>query len=240
MSALNNRYVSIFCFLLLWLLVEYSYACSCTTSRGVEDAISTYDTIFSARVIDKKLERESETYFSSADPVTVSFEVYESWKGTNTQNISLTTMAGGASCGYYFEVGQEYLVYSYNVTSVGLCSRTALLENAAEDLQVLGQGEQPIAGFQLYAGWNMISHIGKYSIEPLEFLADENFEFEGNSVEALWYWDAEEGRWYVYHRDHSIEELQGEDADLRPLLKIDAKKGYWIKMNADALFYHPN
>ena len=47
---------------------------------------------------------------------------------------------------FTFDEGEEYIVYSRDGSTVSLCSRTALLENAAADLDELGQGRAPQSG----------------------------------------------------------------------------------------------
>ena len=76
----------------------------------------------------------------------VQFDVQTVWKGTNTDTITLVTQEDTAACGYPFEAGVEYVVYSYDGTDVGsLCSRTAPVELAAEDLAAFSGGcaDQP-------------------------------------------------------------------------------------------------
>ena len=77
---------------------------------------------------------------SSLDPTTVRFEVDSVWKGPVDETISLETARSGASCGYTFTEGLEYLVYSRDGETVNLCSRTKPLFDAAEDMAALGEG----------------------------------------------------------------------------------------------------
>ena len=62
---------------------------------------------------------------SSADPVTVEFEVSEVHKGDVPARMTLTTAMDGASCGYAFREGGRYLVFAADYgsgLSTGLCS----------------------------------------------------------------------------------------------------------------------
>ena len=62
---------------------------------------------------------------SSADPVTVEFEVSEVHKGDVPARMTLTTAMDGASCGYAFTEGSRYLVFAADYglgLSTGLCS----------------------------------------------------------------------------------------------------------------------
>ena len=48
-------------------------------------------------------------------------------------------------CGFGFRLGEEYIVYSYNGWT-WLCTRTAIMEMAKEDLVELGEGRSPQPG----------------------------------------------------------------------------------------------
>jgi hypothetical protein len=83
---------------------------------------------------------------SSADPITITFQVSTVWKGTAAQTLSVQTARDGASCGYTFQAGQEYVVYANGGAAdlqVSRCSRTKLLAEAGEDLAALGTGSAP-------------------------------------------------------------------------------------------------
>lgn len=79
---------------------------------------------------------------SSADPIIYKFEITETIKGKQKkQVIEIASQRNGSSCGYKFELGKSYLVYSRKsahfstktkneidfVTS--LCDRNQILEN---------------------------------------------------------------------------------------------------------------
>ena len=58
----------------------------------------------------------------------------------------MSTPRDGATCGYAFKEGQEYLVYAYGKEEpykVSLCSETRLLSRAGAHLRVLGDGWSP-------------------------------------------------------------------------------------------------
>ena len=65
--------------------------------------------------------------------------------------MDVTTPPTGGSCGFAFEEGEEYIVYAYDGAntdesySVNICSRTALLSQAQEDLDAFGDGDAPVA-----------------------------------------------------------------------------------------------
>jgi hypothetical protein len=79
---------------------------------------------------------------SSADPVKVTFEVYQVWKGDVGKKVSLHTGMSGASCGFDFIENQEYLVYANGEMAnlkASLCSRTQVFQTASEDVVALGK-----------------------------------------------------------------------------------------------------
>jgi hypothetical protein len=67
----------------------------------------------------------------------VTFNVYRTFKGASYNKITVNTNASTGACGYNFERGSEYLVYTTrtgNNLIVDLCNRTSLLDNACYDL----------------------------------------------------------------------------------------------------------
>lgn len=74
----------------------------------------------------------------------VFFKVINSWKGVEKTLVEVNTGRGDGDCGYLFTVGEEYLVYANHAYGIpdnywvaGICSRTAELSNAKEDLNYL-------------------------------------------------------------------------------------------------------
>ncbi len=69
--------------------------------------------------------------------------VRERWQGVQGEReVVVGTGAGGGDCGFEFEQGKTYLVYASQSTTngrleTGICSRTALVEQAAADLTYL-------------------------------------------------------------------------------------------------------
>ncbi len=79
--------------------------------------------------------------------VEVTFTVQEYWKGVFSEPLVLHTGQGGGDCGFTFEEGKSYLIYAYaddnDDLHANICSRTALLSDAEEDLAKLGKGFVP-------------------------------------------------------------------------------------------------
>jgi hypothetical protein len=93
------------------------------------------DTVFSGQVISINTQPSSDRGWSNR---IVRFLVKESFRGVNTPEVEVTTGMGGGDCGFGFQIGKEYLVYAYlgegKKLATGICTRTALLTKADEDL----------------------------------------------------------------------------------------------------------
>jgi hypothetical protein len=62
--------------------------------------------------------------------------------------LEVNTPRDGATCGYPFEEGQEYLVYAYGKQGlvVDSCNGTRRLTEAQADLEAQGAGKKPTGG----------------------------------------------------------------------------------------------
>jgi len=126
--------------------LDRAFACSCVAPWPPTEALAGATAVFVGKV--SNLDVSTGLLTSSADPVEVTFQVSKVWKGPVHSTLLATTARSGASCGYGFERGQEYLVYARGTETeleVSLCSRTQPLSAADEDLAVLGQGNIPTA-----------------------------------------------------------------------------------------------
>jgi hypothetical protein len=138
-------------------------ACSCAGPATPQDAFQRADVVFSGKVLSV-----TPTQFNSGVNAytgnAVLFDVKDTWKGTSSSLILVRTGNGGGDCGYGFIAGNDYLVYAYSrvetlslsiasisldlplgarTTSTGICTRTALLAQAGQDLAALGPGRPP-------------------------------------------------------------------------------------------------
>ncbi|MGC5323925.1 hypothetical protein [Brevibacillus sp. SYSU BS000544] len=134
---------------LFFALPTSSYACSCVQQGPVKEALASADAVFAGRVTEVvKPKPNGQGLISSTDPVQVTFDVSTSWKGVTTKQITIKTALDSASCGFAFEAGKEYLVYSYkgdaNVLETNICTRTQALTAASDDLTSLGAGVTPV------------------------------------------------------------------------------------------------
>lgn len=118
-------------------------ACSCMPTTP-QQSFKNSRAVFAGKVID--VVEQSETNPDTPEPLAgfkVIFEVSKIWKGKVEKQQVVLTSGSSASCGYYFEKGKEYLVYTSGQESVmetGLCSGTKALSDARADLAVLGKG----------------------------------------------------------------------------------------------------
>ena len=126
----------------LVILPTNTYACSCVTLGTPEEELAQSTLVFRGTVT--SIGPPAEDGWLSVD-----FDVETVWKGNDTATISLTTHRDSATCGYPFEERVEYVIYSWDGVDVGLCSRTAPIDQAGEDLAAFDSGAQtaPDAGF---------------------------------------------------------------------------------------------
>lgn len=114
-------------------------ACSCNTQPPSE-AFENSAAVFTGTVTD--IQHNTGSY-------SVQFSVKEAWKGLSDSQATVTTSDNDGTCGYDFEQGVKYIVYTYgNEESMqtGICSRTQPIADAYEDLAYLGEGYVPVAG----------------------------------------------------------------------------------------------
>jgi hypothetical protein len=122
---------------LLLFLIVFAYptsarACSCSESGSPADEFARAAAVFSGKVT--RIREISYGY-------RVHFAVTRSWKGISTNTTEVTTGYGNGDCGYPFNVGETYVVYAYGMPddlNAVICTRTAEVSRAVEDLSYLG------------------------------------------------------------------------------------------------------
>lgn len=140
--------IFIFLFLVIILLMvnqRIVIACTCISPITPQEALESSTAVFVGKVVSTEV--QDGIIITTADPVTVTFEVSKSWKGSNLKTLVLTTPRDGTSCGYNFEEGETYIVYAQGTEdqlNTHICTRTNLFVNAQQDLQVLGEGTAAI------------------------------------------------------------------------------------------------
>jgi hypothetical protein len=102
------------------------------------EGLSSSHAVFTGEVTD--IEPNHATRFRGLE---ITLRVKRVWKGAPQEEIKVHTAASSAACGYTFVKGKTYLVYALSDQAdpmrVSLCSRTAPIENAQEDLDFLGK-----------------------------------------------------------------------------------------------------
>lgn len=140
-------------FAVICVLMSYTtaHACRCvsrTEFDGEPEKYVRFERERAFAVFAGKVTRIDEVKNARGAPsgvVKVTFAVLRAWKGASANRIVVSTTNVCCICGYPFEVGGEYLVYASG-ESVGdlrtsICTRTKKLNDAAEDLRFLGDGE---------------------------------------------------------------------------------------------------
>ena len=132
---------------------EQVYACSCAQPGTPSEELEKSSAVFAGRVVSIRHSFDPDAAsVSPEDRTTVGFEVNAVWKGTVYEDMYITTPPTGGSCGLTFVEGEEYIVYAHDSAygddsyTVGICSRTALLGQALDDIDALGEGQAPLAG----------------------------------------------------------------------------------------------
>jgi hypothetical protein len=140
----------------LALLTQSSlFACSCGESSPPESFAQARE-VFAGTVIDIAREPASPAdprYLANVEPpppqiiiiplYRVTFQVSETWKGSNTIIKVVVTGSGQGDCGVPFARGSDYLVYTSDTGFVHACSGTSLYFLASADLEFLGAGQKP-------------------------------------------------------------------------------------------------
>lgn len=130
-----------------------AFACSCVEPGTPWEQLAWADAVFAGTVIDVDNPYPDDNGFIyGGETVQVSFTVEKYWKGVMTEPIIIYTGQGNGDCGIPFEEGESYLVYAYiddegdypdGNLHANMCSRTALLYYAEEDLTKLGKWKIP-------------------------------------------------------------------------------------------------
>jgi hypothetical protein len=99
--------------------------------------------VFSGNVIEIRYEQEKSEASMGTSRRSNLFEVDQVWKGLE-QSRTIVYSDGG-SCGFMFEEGKSYMVYTYDKNGesyTNFCNRTVELSKAGEDIKALGNGRE--------------------------------------------------------------------------------------------------
>lgn len=107
--------------LLLLLLPEYVWACSCGRI-GIGKSYKDADFVFTGKLIQSTVTTHADTIGKQQDNYLIkqrrlvhfTFKINHLYKGNwQADTISITTTGGGADCGYFFSGQNPYLIYSW-------------------------------------------------------------------------------------------------------------------------------
>ena len=101
-----------------------AFACSCPMPTSNEVFAPRAAMVFTGVVTRVSANPLGVICGSSADPVSVEFDVETVYKGDVARTIAVHTVASGASCGFTFEQGKRYTVFPWAINGkldAGLC-----------------------------------------------------------------------------------------------------------------------
>lgn len=112
-------------------------ACSCISSGPPCQNLFQSEAVFAGTVTGiQPLEPPVERFVF--DRRVVAFKVERAVRGIQGHTVDVRTGQGGGDCGFNFKIGERYVVYAYRhpdgSPGTGICSRTRLVTEAAEDL----------------------------------------------------------------------------------------------------------
>ena len=122
-------------------------SCSCEPPGPPLEELAVRDAVFAGRVVEI-VEKIADTedlsipFERSSEDLWIHFELSAVWKGELRKDVAIRTGADDAQCGYYFELGEQYLVYASSWQGdlyAGICSRTNALAAAAGEVEQLGE-----------------------------------------------------------------------------------------------------
>lgn len=131
------------------------YGCSCMSSGPPCQAYFQADAVFvgtvaSIAVRKTTVDGNPESLF---DRRVVHVAVDRIGRGVQTSSVELWTGMGGGDCGFDFKVGSRYVIYASRhadgTLSTGICSRTRLASEAADDLAYLSSVPASATGARL-------------------------------------------------------------------------------------------
>ena len=108
---------------------------------------------------------------------------YRGQEGKST--VEIVTGDGGGDCGFSFQEGKLYLVYAFPHPATGklytgICQRTRLLSEAAEDLEYLAKKDDPAHGAGIEGSVEELSRDKENLTQVVGMLAGAELEIVGN------------------------------------------------------------
>lgn len=133
---------------MLPILLSVASACSCILLPDTQSKFENAAYVFTGEVVDLE---KSELYGEKNQEVTI--RIIQYWKpAAFPESVNMKIYARedtGANCGYNFEEGQKYLIYSYIDTETGRletnsCMGNLLLEEASNEIKELSEIAVPV------------------------------------------------------------------------------------------------
>ncbi|MDF2652236.1 MAG: hypothetical protein K0Q73_8041 [Paenibacillus sp.] len=119
-----------------------SFACWCM-KQDPQAALDRAEKVFSGSVMEIQYEQEKNEALMGTSRHANIFEVDQVWKGVEQSRTIV--YSNGGSCGFMFEEGKSYMVYTYDKNGesyTNFCNRTVELSSAGEDVMALGKGRE--------------------------------------------------------------------------------------------------
>ncbi len=127
--------------------ISSALGCSCAVPRTPTEELGQATAVFSGKVMGIGFDVLG--FLRGHSRYRVKFDVERTWKGSLGKNAVVLTETGSAACGYAFQAGERYLVYTYTfgeeTLNTSICNRTARLADAQADLAELGAGSLPVS-----------------------------------------------------------------------------------------------
>lgn len=161
-------------------------ACSCMGPGAPCAAFGSASAVFVGTVTGAR-ERKSEGKKGEIDwtPVVFKFSVSQAFSGVEGTEVEVATGRGFGDCGYPFRRGETYLVYAFTASdgktlATGICLRTRLIADAAEDLEFLrGVATRPSGVSLSIQVERHLEGVKSGNSTPLGGLADARLVVEG-------------------------------------------------------------
>lgn len=119
-----------------------SFACWCM-KLDPKAELDRAEKVFTGNVIEIQHEVEKDEGSMGTGRRANLLEVDQAWKGIDQSRTIV--YSNGGSCGFTFEEGQSYMVYTYDKNGesyTNFCNRTVEISQAREDLKALGKGRK--------------------------------------------------------------------------------------------------
>jgi len=132
------------CLLLLLASAGRADACSCAGSKSPCAEFGSASAVFVGTVTGMRTTqpKPGEKGEDAWERNVYRFAVLQPFLGVESTEFEVATGQGGGDCGFHFSKGETYLVYAYGggegkPPSTNICTRTAAVSEAAEDLEYL-------------------------------------------------------------------------------------------------------